>query len=44
MPHHRRKAYKEQQNMSRMKEEAQTLLADKSKAFPASVNGINKNV
>ncbi|WP_274381440.1 hypothetical protein [Paenibacillus mesophilus] len=44
MPHHRRKAYKEQQNMSRMKEEARTMHADKSKAFPPSANGISKNV
>lgn len=43
MPHHRRKAFKEQQNLSRRKEEAQTLHADKSKAFPASLNGISKN-
>lgn len=43
MPHHRRKPYKEQQNMSRMKEEAQTTHADKAKAFPPSLNNIAKN-
>lgn len=43
MTRHRRKAYKEQQNMSRLKEEAQTLRADKAATFPASANGIGKN-
>jgi hypothetical protein len=42
VPYHRRKAYKEQQNMSSMKEEARTLHADKAKAFPPSANGIGK--
>ncbi|MEF3301561.1 hypothetical protein [Paenibacillus sp. GYB003] len=43
MPHHRRKAYKEQQNMSSLKEEARTLHADKAKDYPASANNIGKN-
>ncbi|WP_158289403.1 hypothetical protein [Paenibacillus flagellatus] len=44
MPHHRRKAYKEQQNMSRLKEEVRTIQADKAKAYTASVNNIEKNL
>ncbi|GAA3406236.1 hypothetical protein ACFFNY_23540 [Paenibacillus hodogayensis] len=42
MPRHRRKAFKEQQNMSSMKEEARTLHPEKAKAFPPSANNIGK--
>ncbi|MDF2721951.1 MAG: hypothetical protein K0Q59_1626 [Paenibacillus sp.] len=43
MPQHRRKAFKEQQNHSSIKEEAQTVKANKANSFTPSANGIPKN-
>lgn len=41
---HPSKSYNEQQNMSEFAEEAVTLKPEKAKAFPPSLNNINKNL
>lgn len=44
MPHHKSKAYNEQQRMDSMKDEARTPSEDKMKKRPPNLNGISKNV